>query len=481
VNTLEKGCVALIDAALRQPDKVRIYDSLLLSCGEAATNMASTPRYSAPSYTWAELLMLGVDPVTIAGMSSGDGGDFIRVSISLPDYSGSWGGPLLSHPLNVALMFARHLNDPVQAKRCIEEYVEIVGELRDKDMKRENSPPRRKKYAQGPVGSLNQQAFWTPSWIGPDPEKHGLTYKIESPFGGFDNISLIGWFSPEGIARTLNVASPNIQVLSDSVKFAGKDAEDVLQAVARKRAAEKWNQSGKVDYENLFLLVRLMDRASAQSRLNEAKGVRAVLNIGRRDAYPDQMKIGLAALSQSSDVKSLSSYFGRAPTMKELTSIRGKGFVDVLYHLPWVLLEEVLAEEDADRDLRARLLRDLVGADTERLRNALANHGHRAELKPYPLLDPPTPRTVSYSSKTTTYEWDKVFRELSSRYTAAIEYRKTLRELTEDAYVSAVATTLIYHRNNLITDLLKDHPNWEKILNLTQSFAAPTTNVDTWF
>jgi hypothetical protein len=482
VNDLIRStCAAYVDSKLRgrtlSSSPAWIQHSALLTEGydfmvpiNAAWVEEKYETRVDPQFRWDVLTVLGLHPV-----EAFDKGVPVRIAVS-GDYNET--NPDLAHPLNVGLMFARHLNDKVSADLCIAEYPTII-----EDLKHREDTKRVSRYKKKNFGNENNQhlhigsRFWTPSWYSPDPAESGISFRIEKPHAAFDNVGMVSWFSDQAMQAALEVGG-QVEKMADVAAYLGRNAKHHLEGSAARKLATAWSRNGRIAYDDIAIYMRLARRDEVERRLRDAKGVRSVLGIVRRDTPRDLMISGLSQLAQM-DVKDLSGLYGRAPTVSELVAVRSHGLVKILFCMPYVLLKEVLEEEGAEQMLRARLISEL-GKDTEILRNALADHGGRVELKPYPLLDPPIPQKVSSSNNTTTFDWDLVFGKMAERFRLAVAFRMTLRELVDDPVVRVACAAKLFDNNPHVTKALEQLPNWDRVEDLLKRMPVPSTSPDVW-
>lgn len=471
-------CAAYVDAQLKKVGTNWWPKAALLAEGydyKAAIDEAWVEaKYEhVPTWNmrWDDLIVLGLHPVEAFSRE-------IPVRIAV---SGSYdeSNADLAHPLNIGLMFARHLALREAAERCISEYSVILQGLAERENAKAVTKYRKRNFGKDNGASLSHigSRFWIPSWYSPDPREHGIQFRIDKPHAGFDNIALAAWFSDQAMEATLAIGG-QVDKLADVATYLGRDARTLLERSAGSRLSSAWNRTGRIPYEDLATLLRLSRREEAERRLRDTKGVRSVLGIVRRDTPRDLMISGLSQLAQM-EVADLSTLYGRAPTADELRSVRSQGIVKILYHMPYTLLREVLDEERGEEILRARLLSEL-GKETDMLRSALAAHERRATLKYYPLLDFPEPQKISSSAATTTFDWDKVFSHMAKRYSLAIEFREQLQKLVPDRIVRVACAAKLFDNNPHVTKALQQLPKWDEVDRLIKSMPVPSTSPDVW-
>lgn len=419
---------------------------------------------------WDEVVVLGLHPVKAFGSG---------VSISFR--GGNYGSenPDLAHPLNIALMFARHLKDLDSANLCVIEYGEIVRSLSLRHQKAgSGAAPKYGGNAFREHDHSNR--FWTPSWYSPNPADDGLLLRLDKPDTQFDNIALIGWFSTAGIEHVLASHGGKPEVLAEAAAYIGRDAKSALSAAAARELTRLWNGNRQPAYDHLASLLRLCSRGVAEARIGEAKGVRRMLGICRRDTPTTHMQMALAEIATSGKAGEVSALYGRAPTVDELVKVRSQGIVQILYLMPYTLLQEVLEESRAEERLRARLLLELGSADTERLRSAFSDHAGRATLRPYPLVDEPPERPVS-STETTTHDWDEVFSKMAEQYARSVHFRDHLKALVPEPAVRVTLAMQIYAPDERLWTVLRTLPRWGEINDLIKGMSPPTARIAAWF
>lgn len=463
VSPIQHACAAFVHSAL-QADPRLLLRAILLTEGYDIKSFPAEEKLISSlfhhSIRWDEITVLGLAPHTAPDLG-------LSVVFRSPHE--------LCHPLNVALMFARHVKDLATAEACVAEYHSIIN----CHSKRYAQPFGPSRYAASAFNDGGGHRFWSDRLlISPDPAKDGLTMKIK-PDMGFDFISLLGWFSDQGKEQLLTAGGDPV-TLSRAAKLLGVDMKREIARIANAGLRERWRAQRQPNYVYLADLLRLASRSVAEHILDKETGTRSVLGICRIDARQKHMMEGLSQLVNSPT--ELHKLYGRAPTVEELTGLRTKNLTRLLYLMPYQLLETVLNEEDAEVRLRARLLRELGEADPAEMRAALDRHPARVELRPYPYIDPSPDLPAQLHTKLTTRSWDTVFSAMARRYQGSLNMRKELQALVPDPSVRCCIALLVLQQkpNPHLEPMLANLPNWAEIAALLQRTPRPIADAGEW-
>ena len=465
-----------------QPPDTSIYQSAVLATGTSAMDVlrrAFVPLSEADSLdleynrlTWEEYVRAGVHPVRAREAG-------LPIIVRLSAQADNDPNELMGHPLNLAVMFAKFLDDHQSAAECVRAYSQIAQTLK-MGVPLSDSPDRPNPWEQASVYRYNERhsqfGFWTHSWICPDPREYGLEDLLVSDSGGtFMSYALFSWYAEEAALTKVSGShwggSDALERLVKALHVSGVSyAAKILEQAALTCIKNRWDDT-QPQYERLAMFIRAMTRADASARIASATGAKATLGICRKDSTKDQMTAGLSALAQRGDwIKHLSSLYGRSPSVSELCGLRAKRLVDVLYYMPMSMLKEVLEEDQAVERLRARLLREVQTADPTMLRGVLSDHDKRAKLAPYPLLTEPHGDLVGNTGTKDT-EWDVVFCEMAARYQMAVAFRSKISELMPDELIRVTAVLSAKEPNHPIVKILSTDPSWEEVSALIKGFS----------
>lgn len=364
------------------------------------------------------------------------------------------GEKFVPHPLFLALMFSKIIGDQDEAAHFFAKYEALPVEMNN--------------------GRLHD--FWNPTWIPPyKPADFGRSpYKLPR---AADSVSMLAWFDPKFIesmfTQTQSVFS--FDNITNTVLRSG--ATMSLAERADRAMHQGWNSNGRLNYAILTTVVRLTTQLRAETLLSSTTGVKQALGIVRRDTPSPLMVKGLRAVTGMTEegVRTFSALYGRAPTISEIREVRGSGLINVLYYMPWDILE-VLLEEDSST-LRAMTLPHMSALDGDK-RHCLQRHDRRVVLLPYAGVEKGPPPRVS--DKTNVDDWEKVFRGLATQYQRS---KKARDELTEIAGDPAVAVTALLPRFGAIGKvevdrILKHHPRFEQLEAVAARVTEPTDNPD---
>lgn len=429
---------------------------------------------SSEKMTWADYIRAGIHPVDAANH-----GLAVKVDLtSRTNGSHMWG-----HPLNLAMMFMRLMGDEVSARRCIAAFDEIVTALesgtawgyRTDESRR---PPtvwdNTAHFNRGDRYSVD--LFYDEvDCVCPDPAALGKFDELKTIYMNF---SLLAWYADNAIKKLLDyrvLSYKDIQRACHALESAGTpNARRLLEPVVNQMLSRRWDEK-RLEYDEITYLLRVLPPAQAAARVGAARGARALFGIALRGADSASMSKGLSALAQQHDhIRTLSSLYGRAPTVRELCSLRAKKLVEILFYMPQPLIDEVLEEDQAGERLRARLLREVGTADPTLFRSALTRHDGRATLDPYPALEeqvaqPPT--LIDHSPKAHK-EWDAIFGELALRYVSAQTFRAELERLLPNKYIRVAATLAkTSSPNSFLVHILETMPEWPEVSGLLDGFA----------
>lgn len=364
------------------------------------------------------------------------------------------GGQFLSHPLYLGMMFTKLLNDPETGRWFLERHKEL--------------PPKTNS------GSMYTN-FWKPSWIPPfKPGDLGVTGGVKPT--NHDNISMLAWFDKLEVSHLMrDVTGIGVEDVAGVVSALRIDLS--LVEAAEARLHQWWTSSSRLPYAMMAQMLRLTSQLRAETRLSTAKGVRAGFGIVRTDTTEELMVRGLRAISGMTEdgISTFSALYGRPPTLEELRSVGGSGLINILYYMPWDIIE-VLLEEDSSA-LRARTLPHL-GALTGEKRHCLQRHNNRTTLLHYAGVEAGPPTRVT--DKTNSSDWMKVYSGLAKQYKRSVSIRTELAKIEPDPTVALVA---ILHRfggcsREAADRILKHHPAFEKLKDLAATITEPTCNPD---
>ena len=441
--------------------------SVLVEC--SAEHVAPYTRL-----TWTDYIKAGVHPVDAVNRN-------LVVGVDLT--SNAKNTHMLGHPLNVAMMFAKFLEDAGSAARCVEALHQIVSAIDNGSAWGRNWPEastvwhETKHYRREDRYSADR-FHEDVNWVCPDPDPYGLS-KLALPNTTYMNFSLIAWYSTGALKELLNThmlsGYADIVRACNTMQLAGVQGAPELLDKAAERALSRFWEEKRLRYKEIAYLLRVLPHAQAASRIQSAHGTKALFGLTLKGADSASMSKGLSALAQQGEyINYLSSLYGRAPTVQELCSLRAKKLVEILYYMPQPLLAEVLEEDQAGERLRARLLREVGTADPTLFRAALIEHDKRATLDPYPTFNEPTGGSLALVSPTAGHnkEWDAAFGELAIRYRGAMAFRSKLEELLPNKYIRAAATVAgADNPNRFLINILETLPEWPEVAALLKGFA----------
>jgi hypothetical protein len=445
---LRDSCLAL----LAQPGGTAQFQKIgLLACGSewahVISSVSATKTCEVESY--AVSVAHGVKPSELYGRLKPR--PLVNVLETNRYYRAAYRSAFISHPLHLSLAFSELLNDREEGDWLLQEYQEA-----------------------GDADKYRGSDFLSVSWIPPyTPESTGRT-----PFAKpkcIDNISFIAWFDKNSVSELVsNVDSSFIAEAANVSVHLSRPLDLSIPAWAA--LSSHWGHA-RPDYNWVTDLLRLVRPHKAHALLDNAVGVRRSFGITRDDATPRQMTHGMRSIAGMTEEarEAMSRLYGRAPTISEIKAVRGGGIVDLLYYMPWVLLENVLKEHSSDlRALTLPHLQHLTGSK----RYLLQDHDRRAKLRAYAGREAGDRITVT--PNTTTSDWSKVFTGLVNQYQASRSLRNRLLEACQDPVVAAVALMAKFEilDKNLVERVLRHHRNFRRISEVANQATEVITDPD---
>lgn len=462
-DLLRDSCSALLSEAMRYPSfgamytKDAVHRAAWLACGTKWLEVLE-PHYvegqkPAPPTPEHEgvIAAFGIHPRDwLAGGSPCPRYDEIR-----SDGNFAWrGGHFLSHPLYLGMMFSKLLNSPTDGQWFFDRHAELP-----------------QKLDSGAMYSY----FWKPTWIPPfTPADLGISTILQPTH--HDNISMMAWFDRKKVVEMLkNASGVGVEDVAKVASVLGTKLDVVDPADAA--LLRWWNSTSRLPYESMAQMLRLTSQLRAETRLEVAKGVRAGFGIVRVDTTREFMIRGLRAVAGMTEdgIETFSALYGRSPTISELRAVGGAGMINILYYMPWDFLEPLL-DDDAST-LRAMTLPHLKALDGLK-RHCLQNHEKRAKLLHYAGLEPGPP--VRVTDKTNSSDWKKIYGGLATQYRQSRAARVGLEQLEPDPTIRLVSVLPRFGACSpgASDRILRHHPAFDKIKNLTSTITEPTWNPD---
>jgi hypothetical protein len=240
----------------------------------------------------------------------------------------------------------------------------------------------------------------------------------------FDNhrfgIDHLSWFSTTTATRIIQTAPAHhlkrIAALSEyhDVRWASP-TEHLAESYLRN---EQLRERKRVDYREAAQALRLASRKFFLSYMSHAKGVRKSLGAVREDSPDHLFNSGLRKMNAPNIVKELGPWIGRPLRLEDLPRISAETLVQLLWKLPWCLVEPLATEHYDQVVVRFTRLLDKPEY-LEKLRECLIDHPKRQILgKPYDLPD----------------NWEDTFRPLIEQHQSACDFRNEVldADLTHD-------------------------------------------------
>lgn len=318
--------------------------------------------------SWSLMLKLGINPLELDRRT-------VSNPYDISSYGAAWRFSKKPHPLLLAAVF----DDP-EAPISSDAFIDRMHE----DYNTEYiADPKKTLYALDTHhGGLDFDAkeccFLVPPPRTESRVRVGLDFRAE----------LAAWYSVDVIAdqieRNAHGGAALIRRVADTLKDAGYDTTVMQRAALKylKRATDKHAAThGFRQYGELAMLMRHCDRAELLALLGEKikkKHVHAVLGVAMPDAPSDIMVQAIRAHCGVGNYSAM-KYMSRSPTIAELQQCRLKGLMNVLWHMPWPILEPLIRTYEGD--IRALLLKEAPD-NLDKARQVFSDHQNRIVLVP---------------------------------------------------------------------------------------------------
>lgn len=360
------------------------------------------------------------------------------------------GEEYLSHPLFMAMMFSKLLEDREEADRLFAYYESLPDQTSWGD-------------------------FWSATWVPPyKPSDFGRGV-YSTPKEG-DSVSMICWFDNEQIERSFDVSQGlhNYDNLAGVILRAGSTMS-LSPRADRGLLRVMLNSGSRPHYPTVTHLARLASKSGFEMALQRVSGSKLSLGIVRRDSPSELMVKGLRTVSSMKEdaIITFSALYGRSPTTEEIQQVRGSGLINLLYYMPWDILEEML--DAGSEKIRAKTLPHLDMLAGEK-RYCLQKHTKRATLLPYAGVEKGRPARVT--ANTSVDDWKAVYSGLARQYSKSRKLREELKTLTGDPAV-AIASLLPAFKaaeQEVVERVLRHHPKFKEIKDLLNGFEEPTSD-----
>ncbi len=412
---------------------------------------------SKPSIDWDTAFRLGLNPRTLR-----------------TEYQAVPSNPMKSsnfqtHPLCIASCFL--VNDEKQeAVSILEEYDLILEERATIASKGR----RERATHDSPFGpSYGLQYMYLNNWdyTAPintvSPLDYGLP--LRSWNRQSDTVANMSWYDVESVEDIVRAAQSGdkVQFVNSILRTLGKDElEHRVQARAKLCAKDYvFNNNTRSSYVKAIPMLRLCSARDRREILdNVDSGVKRVVRCTTADCSKEDMVTALRAMSTASGALArdlVLEYLGRPPTVEEISKVRSRGIVGVLYRMPWVLLQETLKTGN----LKGHLLRFSNEVDINELQDCLVDHDRRKKL-----------RDTSFDySKMTFQEYSEEMREARNQhFFMREEIPMVVGDLWELAFLAYL--NKIVSRSEVavhIKRIAETHDEWEPVVALVDSVPSP--------
>ncbi len=409
----------------------------------------------------SKLYQLGCDHVQIRTAFGG-----------LYSYPEAW----LDHPLNIAAMLLRRgLHQ--RAVAAVKEYETMreAGNLKIKGKLEKDNPFGNGFFPQ----HINNSPWMAMPTCPVSARDHGID-KLSFD-RSFDHVGFAGWFKVSTLASLFEDASSihNVVMMQRVVQVLG---DDLRHATTRStvKFVRKELRSARTSYHDVAVALRAADAQGRRSAMNSAEGAATACWALLPDASEEEMSRGLQQIARNSEGSRNEALqaLGRTPFAEELLSIRSKGIVDVLYMMPWELLEPTASDPEQATRLSGRMAKYLKTRDIDTIKSLLIDHKDRlAPLKlPPPLVhgSVPSPETTRWAEVAHDVEYCREYNE---------EVRSRLLDIADGDQEVATLFALCAKRSanqwtvqRLLTpsimELIEQHPGFSQLLERPDDYLA---------
>lgn len=314
---------------------------------------------------WSMLLKLGINPLELPPGT-------IDSPYDQSYYGGTaWRFSAKPHPLILAAVFDDD-GSPIPA-------ADFIKRLNSDFQREAAGDPKKTLYAQAHCSTLHFDApecrFVVPPPVTPERASVNMDFRAE----------LAAWYTPGAIAEQLVRSSSDatlVRRIADTLERSGRDTSVLQQAAMKhlRRSTESATASHSFrQYGELAMLLKHCERDALLAFIGEKikhKRAHAVLGVAVPDPSSEIMIHGIRALCGVGCFDSM-RYMARSPTIEELQKCRIKGLMNVLWRMPWPIIEPLVQANEGD--LRSLLLKE-APENLDKARQVFSDHQDRIKL-----------------------------------------------------------------------------------------------------
>lgn len=357
---------------------------------------------------WSMLLKLGINPLDLPLKTVGQPYD-----TSL--YGNAWRFSAKPHPILLAAVF-----DDSDAPIPATSFIERVND----DFQYEISgDPKKTRYAlshgSGLYFDATELCFVVPSPVTESRINVNMDFRAE----------MAAWYTSAAIAAQLDRSHRDatlVRRIADTLKDAGRNTAVLQQAALKhlKQSTESAATSHSFrQYGELAMLLKHCDRAELLAFVGEKikhKRAHAVLGVAVPDPPSDVMVQGIRMLCGVNGFEVM-KYMTRSPTISELQQCRIKGLMQVLWKMPWPIIEPLVRTYEGD--VRSLLLKE-GPENLDKARQVFSDHQDRINLAPEHIGMETSSRRIG--------NFAEFKHGIRSRYTAAQRLHRELQRLDHE-------------------------------------------------
>jgi len=356
---------------------------------------------------WSMLLKLGINPLELP-----------RETVDRPydetHYGTAWRFSKVPHPLLLAAAFDDS-DSPIPAAN-------FVNRVNDDFPYEAADDPQKIRYARSTARTLYFDAPECVFVVPPPVTSARVTVNLDF------RPELAAWYTPGAVAAQLERSASDaalVRRIADTLKDAGRDTAVLQQAAMKhlKRCTESAATSHNFrQYGDLAMLLRHCEREALLGFVGDKikhKRAHAILGVAVPDAPREFMIQGLRMLCGVEGFEVM-RYMTRSPTVTELQKCRLKGLMQVLWRMPWPIIEPLIRTYEGD--VRALLLKE-APENLDKARQVFSDHENRIKLAPENIVE----------TNTRTFGNFAEFKHgIRSRYAAAQRLHQELKRLDHE-------------------------------------------------
>jgi hypothetical protein len=413
--------------------------------------------------SWKNLLLAGVHPVEYRKHG---------FYYENPAHQNSHG---LFHPYSVASIFLRQQKRG-EALQVLDEY-DLIKTTYKEDKARSYRNINSTLFGTGFWRSSHDNT-WAPSYFLPiNPKDHGIPVSDKSPF---DTYTHLLWLTDEAVSTIIGEITTPTRLYNMSTLTAFLHKPELLHRVQKgsRRAFRRLlrrSANRKHTYSDMCRMVKLMSVEDAEEELSQLRGARVAIGLVKSDLNKKQALKALRKLCAVSidNAKVIMRHMEYVPSVAELTKVRSKSLPQILYYMPYEILEQSWANEEERGQLKLHVSRWLEDVDLDTLQNCLVDHDRRLkcstqeEVRPHFKVGTRKNETVVYLD-----DWDRAADVVWEKYRTCTK----LREELDQYHWGLVLFAVLYLHDDVaphMTKIAEKHPAWSEVLSIAEGFSDP--------